>query len=117
MRGGEIGRLMITSPTGKRLRFDGSWAGLFSPWPVVDSASPPRTVTYGYDGSGNLQTVTDLRQQPTTYSYATPANHLLTRIRNAMLQDVEQITYNTASPPQVATQILQNQQSLVFTFP
>jgi YD repeat-containing protein len=84
---------------------------------VLDSLGS-RSVSYGYDGQGNLTSVTDVRQQTTTYSYATASNHLLTRIQNALSENVERIGYKTSvTPSQVLTQTLQDGRNIAFAFP
>ncbi len=60
-----------------------------------------RTVKYGYtDGNGNLNTVTDVRGQTTSYTY--DANHRLTQIQDARGHVTAANGYNTAG--QVAWQ-------------
>jgi YD repeat-containing protein len=49
---------------------------------LTDWAAPARTVTYGYDAAGRLQTVTDRESEVTTYAYD-GTTHWLTTVTDA----------------------------------
>jgi YD repeat-containing protein len=75
-----------------------------------------RTVEYAYDSAGNLTDVTDVMGRTTSYTYQTPSNQLLTAITNPLGQLVEQMTYDSATPPRVQTQVLQDGRQLQFQY-
>jgi hypothetical protein len=88
MSGGETGRVIITSPTGNRLRFDGSGAGPFSGWPGVNS-------TLTKNGSIFTQTMRDQSQ----YLFR-DSDGMLTAVRDPQGRQVT-LVYNATTPTQL----------------
>ena len=73
-----------------------------------------RSVTYGYLRSGDLVTATDVLGRPTTYQYQ---NHLLTAVRNALGEPLEQTTYDAYTPQgRAITQLAQDGQQLALQY-
>ena len=60
---------------------------------VSDWASPARTIQYGYDSSGRLQTVTDREGKVTTFAYDSTSSRLTT-ITDANNHTVVTMTYD-----------------------
>jgi len=109
---GQLARITDASNAGRYLTLSYNGATIAG---VSDAAG--RGVGYAYDGSGNLTGVTDVMGHTTTYAYATPANHLLTGVANALGQAVEQTSYDTSvSPPRVSGQTLQDGTTLALSY-
>lgn len=74
-----------------------------------------RQVQYGYDTSNRLTSVTDVRNRISTYTYHS-SSLLVHEIRNPLGELVERAVYDTATPPRVSQQTLQDGSQLAFQY-
>ncbi|MDO8616279.1 MAG: RHS repeat-associated core domain-containing protein [Dehalococcoidia bacterium] len=99
--GPDLGKLQYvqepgTDPDRRKLTFAYSGGRLST---ITDTLPSPntRTVAITYDGSGNLLTLTSLGGAITTFDYATPSNHLLTKITDANSRLIAKNCYDTSN--------------------
>jgi RHS repeat-associated protein len=72
----------VTDPAGRTLSF--TWTGSHITLVTDANVSPNRTVSYSYDGSGNLQDVTDVNSGDTHFSY--DGSHRVTTMKDPVCQ-------------------------------
>ena len=74
-----------------------------------------RQVQYGYDVNNHLSSATDVMSRATTYTYY-PASSLVYEVWNPLSQLVERVVYDTATPPRVTQQTLQDSSQRAFQY-
>ena len=74
----------ITDPAGRTLSL--TWTGSHITGVTDANVSPNRTVSYSYDGSGNLQDVTDVAGGDTNFAY--DGSHRITTIKDPVCEAI-----------------------------
>lgn len=105
-----ISTITDASDTSRKLTLTYGTAGYIST--VSDGV---RQVQYGYNANYQLSSATDVMGRATTYTYY-PSSALLFEIWNPLNQLVERVVYDTATPPRVTQQTLQDSSQRAFQY-